>query len=83
MRYQCSSVSAGMAMYILSLRELRGLETRGAEIEKHSLQILDTAHLQCRNKLELSETRTEKLCQETFLQTICLLLIMSHLPVNQ
>ena len=70
MRYQCN-VSAGMTIYILSLRELRGVETRGAEIEKHSLQILDTAHLQCRNKLELSETRAEKLCQETFQQTIC------------
>ena len=54
-----------------SYRELRGLETRGAEIEKHSLQILDTAHQQCRNKLELSETRAEKLCQEIPSRQFC------------
>ena len=63
-----------------SYRELRGLETRGAEIEKQSLEILDTAHQQCRNKLEVSETRAEKLCQEIFQQTIWFYsLIISHL----
>ena len=68
MRYQ--GLSAILSLLSSYHRELRGLETRGAEIEKHSLQILDTAHQQCRNKLELSETRAEKLCQEIFQQTI-------------
>ena len=45
-------------------RELRGVETRAAEIEKKSLQKLDTAHHQCQNKIELSQTRAENLCQE-------------------
>ena len=53
-----------------SYRELRGLETRGDEIEKQSVETLDTAHHQCQNKLELSETRAETLCQEIRLQTI-------------
>ena len=60
-----------ISMFKSSYRELRGLETRGAEIEKHSLELLDTAHQQCQNKLELSETRAEKLCQEIKSQAIC------------
>ena len=58
-----------------SYRELRGLETRGDEIEKQSLETLDTAHQQCQNKLELSETRAETLCQEiSYRQFVWLLL---------
>ena len=44
-------------------RELRNLEGKAADIQRESLELLDSAHLQCEKKIEMTENRAEKLCQ--------------------
>lgn len=44
-------------------RELRSMESKATDIRRESLELLDSAHLQCEKKIEMTENRAEKLCQ--------------------
>ena len=37
------------------------MKSKSLEIKKDSLQVLDEAHVQCEKKIEMGETRAEKL----------------------
>ena len=39
------------------------MESKAANIQRESLQVLDSAHRQCEKKIEMTEKRAEKLCQ--------------------
>ena len=42
-------------------REVSLMKSKSVEIKKDSLRVLDEAHVQCEKKIEMGETRAEKL----------------------
>ena len=46
---------------LVVFREVSLMKSKSAEIKKDSLRVLDEAHLQCEKKIEMGETRAEKL----------------------
>ena len=62
-------------------REISLMKSKSVEIKKDSLRVLDEAHMQCEKKIEMGETRAEKLVNR--LREECQMLQGDIISVNQ